>query len=89
MAIGARGGATPIAIGARGGAIIGTIGDTIAIRGFMEYTVYILYSSTLDRFYIGTTDNIIKRIEEHNSNHYKGSFTSKGIPWEFFFQLKA
>ena len=45
------------------------------------YFVYIIYSEKLNRFYIGTTDDLDKRIEQHNSAFYPNSFTSKGIPW--------
>jgi putative endonuclease len=45
------------------------------------FSVYILKSSTLNRFYIGTTDNVQQRINEHNSKAFKNAFTSRGIPW--------
>ena len=44
------------------------------------YTVYILYSQILDRFYVGYTNNIDRRLREHNRK--KGKYTDKGIPWE-------
>ena len=43
------------------------------------YSVYIIYSATLDKFYIGFTGNLPDRITKHN-NISKG-FTSKGKPW--------
>ena len=46
------------------------------------YFVYVIYSVKLNRFYTGTTDDLDKRIEQHNSVFYPNSFTSKGIPWE-------
>ena len=46
------------------------------------YYVYVIYSEKLNRFYTGTTDDLDKRIEQHNSAFYPNSFTSKGIPWE-------
>jgi putative endonuclease len=46
------------------------------------YFVYVIYSVKLNRFYTGTTDDLDKRIEQHNSAFYPNSFTSKGIPWE-------
>ena len=55
----------------------------------MSFFVYIIYSPGLHRFYTGTTDDVTKRIEEHNSDKYHGSFTSKGIPWELFFQIEC
>ena len=59
------------------------------IAFFMPFFVYIVYSPSLQRFYVGTTDDVAKRIEEHNNNKYPGSFTSKGIPWELFFQIEC
>jgi putative endonuclease len=41
--------------------------------------VYILYSSSLNRYYAGSTDEVGKRLIQHNSG--KGNYTSKGIPW--------
>ena len=44
------------------------------------YTVYILYSATLDRYYIGyTSDLITTRLKKHLANH-KG-FTGKQTDW--------
>ena len=45
------------------------------------YFVYIIYSKKLDRYYIGTTDNVDVRFHEHNLGFYGGSYTVKGIPW--------
>ena len=46
------------------------------------YFIYIIYSKKLDRFYVGTTDDVEKRLGEHNSGFYNEAFTVKGIPWE-------
>ena len=43
------------------------------------YTLYILHSETLDRYYVGYTNNIARRLEEHNRK--KGKYTDAGIPW--------
>ncbi len=43
------------------------------------YAVYILYSSKLDKYYIGSSAEVIGRLRRHNSNS-KG-FTSTGRPW--------
>jgi putative endonuclease len=45
----------------------------------MEFFVYILYSERISRYYVGHTDNVSGRIDEHNRG--KGNYTSKGIPW--------
>ena len=44
----------------------------------MPFT-YILYSSKLDKYYIGACIDLERRIREHNSGHSK--FTSTGKPW--------
>ena len=52
------------------------------------FTVYILYSYSLTKFYTGFTSNIEQRIIFHNTgiNH----FSKKGIPWVIVktFELK-
>ena len=46
----------------------------------MPYT-YILYSKSIDKFYIGfTAGELEERLRKHNSNH-KG-FTGKASDWE-------
>ena len=44
------------------------------------YFIYILYSEKLDKFYIGSTENIQERLKKHLSNH-KG-FTAKAKDWK-------
>jgi putative endonuclease len=44
------------------------------------FYIYILYSQSADRYYIGHTDDLVRRIEEHN-NIIKNSYTSKFRPW--------
>ncbi|QAA81747.1 GIY-YIG nuclease family protein [Aequorivita sp. H23M31] len=44
------------------------------------YYLYILYSEHLDRYYIGSTEDISVRLKEHLWNH-KG-FTAKAKDWE-------
>ena len=43
------------------------------------FTVYILYSKSFDRYYVGYTNDLERRISEHNRK--KGKFTDAGIPW--------
>jgi putative endonuclease len=56
----------------------------------MFYT-YILFSKKINKYYVGNTNNIEKRLIEHNRG--KTTFTKTGIPWElkYFetFQTKA
>ena len=47
----------------------------------MPYSVYILYSDILNKFYIGyTVDNLRERLRKHNSNH--SGFTGKIGDWK-------
>ncbi|MBX2907866.1 MAG: GIY-YIG nuclease family protein [Taibaiella sp.] len=45
----------------------------------MSYTVYIIYSPLLDKYYTGHTEDIKKRMNEHNSG--MSTFTSKTNDW--------
>jgi putative endonuclease len=55
----------------------------------MPFFVCIIYSPNLNRFYTGTTEDINRKILEHNSNKYRNSFTSKGMPWESFLEIEC
>ena len=43
------------------------------------YIVYILYSSSIDKYYVGYTNYIERRLSEHNRK--KGKYTDGAIPW--------
>jgi putative endonuclease len=44
------------------------------------FYVYIIYSPSADRYYIGHTNDLIRRVEEHNTV-IKNSYTFKYRPW--------
>ena len=44
------------------------------------YWVYILFSRKLDKYYIGSTNDLHRRLEDHNRG--KTPFTKLGMPWE-------
>ncbi len=46
------------------------------------FYVYIIYSETADRFYIGHTNDPDRRIWEHNTSE-KYKFTARYRPWIF------
>jgi len=46
------------------------------------FYVYILYSQSADKFYVGQTPDVEKRLMEHNNPLEKSKFTAKFIPWE-------
>ena len=53
-----------------------------AIINCPMFYVYILYSQSVDKFYIGQTPDVQKRLWEHNNPVEKSKFTAKFIPWE-------
>jgi len=49
----------------------------------MEYYLYILYSSSLDRYYIGIYHDPEERLKYHNS--FPKGWTVRGCPWRLVF----
>jgi putative endonuclease len=43
------------------------------------YTLYILHSKSVDRYYVGFTNDLERRLSEHN--RIKAKYTDIGIPW--------
>jgi putative endonuclease len=41
--------------------------------------VYVLYSSTRDKYYVGSCEDVDKRLVKHNTNH--SGFTGKTGDW--------
>ena len=48
------------------------------------YYCYILYSPRLDRYYVGSTQDLQDRLARHNAGRSK--YTKVGIPWELVYQ---
>ncbi len=49
----------------------------------MPVFVYAIYSTTSDQIYVGITDNVSRRLNEHNRG--KSKFTQSFIPWILFY----
>ncbi len=47
------------------------------------FSVYILYSESLDSYYIGSTKDIDRRLREHNRG--KSTYTKRGMPWNLVY----
>ena len=43
------------------------------------YTVYVLWSASLRKRYVGSTEDLDKRLAQHNAG--ESVFTKRGIPW--------
>ena len=54
-----------------------------------KHFVYILYSQSIDRFYIGETIDVENRLSEHNTHFFEGSFTSQANDWTVFLTLEC
>jgi len=50
----------------------------------MKYYVYILKSEKVDKTYVGMTNDIERRLKEHNSG--KSIYTKKYIPWKLIYK---
>ncbi len=53
----------------------------------MMFWVYILYSKSSDKYYIGQTSDLVQRLEMHNNHLFEGAFTSLAKDWEIFLQI--
>ncbi|GAB3657562.1 hypothetical protein GCM10028791_30050 [Echinicola sediminis] len=51
------------------------------------FFVYILYSRAIDKFYIGYTSDLDKRLDQHNHHVFKDSFTKRAKDWEIYFSI--
>ncbi len=49
----------------------------------MSFFTYILFSEKLDKFYIGHTIDLERRVNEHNSGFSKS--TQSGLPWKLVY----
>ena len=54
----------------------------------MHY-LYIIYSKTADKFYVGETYDIQARISKHNEHYYSDSFTKITDDWELVFSFSC
>ena len=48
--------------------------------------LYILRSDTKDKIYIGSTNDLERRLEQHNRGHTKS--TKRFVPWSFVYVEK-
>lgn len=49
--------------------------------------VYILYSKSLNRHYVGSCVNLEERMQEHHSKLFKDAFTARADDWQLLFSL--
>ncbi|MEG8948039.1 GIY-YIG nuclease family protein [Rosettibacter firmus] len=47
------------------------------------FFTYIIFSKSKNKFYVGSTNDLSRRLAEHNSGQTKS--TKSGIPWDLVF----
>ena|SRR5687768_6839656 len=50
--------------------------------------VYILYSSSLDKFYTGSCEDFQERIRQHENGYFDQAFTRKATDWLIYLLLE-
>ncbi|MGZ0015839.1 GIY-YIG nuclease family protein [Yeosuana sp. AK3] len=50
---------------------------------------YILFSKTLDQFYIGETEDLEERLIQHNSGFYDSAYTKKASDWVIYHLIEC
>jgi putative endonuclease len=51
----------------------------------MKFFCYIVYSKSIDRYYVGYTGDVDERLKLHNTGHFGGkSYTHITSDWELF-----
>ncbi len=53
------------------------------------FYIYILYSLKANKYYVGLTSDVNRRLEEHNDTSKVNKYTSKYLPWKLvmFFEV--
>jgi putative endonuclease len=56
----------------------------------MQFFCYILYSKSINRYYVGYTSDIEKRLKLHSIGHFGGkSYTCRSNDWEVFLLISC
>ena len=61
----------------------------LAIFFVLKHFVYIIYSKSADKFYVGETPEVETRLLFHNDTEKNTNSTKTGIPWELFWRLEV
>jgi len=55
----------------------------VPLVALMQGFLYILFSNKIDKYYVGSTNDLERRLYEHNIGH--SVFTKTGVPWSLVF----
>ena len=53
------------------------------------FYIYAIYNHEANKFYIGQTENLPKRLDEHNQHTFKGYTARFPGEWKFIYQESA
>ena len=52
-------------------------------------SVYILHSKKLNKFYIGSCENLEQRLTQHLNHQFEKAFTNKADDWVLFYSAES
>ncbi|MDY7394771.1 GIY-YIG nuclease family protein [Aureibaculum sp. 2210JD6-5] len=55
----------------------------------MVHYLYIIFSSSVDKYYIGETYDLNVRLSRHNAHTYKNSFSKIASDWEYCLTMEC
>ncbi|MRT94915.1 GIY-YIG nuclease family protein [Ancylomarina sp. 16SWW S1-10-2] len=55
----------------------------------MEIVVYILYSKSVDRYYVGCSKDFEQRLLLHNDKVFSGSYSTRAKDWGLFYKINC
>ena len=53
------------------------------------FYVYILYCDSIDRYYVGHSNDVSRRLEEHNNPRRTNKYTAKSEGWKLVLTIEA
>jgi putative endonuclease len=54
-----------------------------------NFCVYILYSKIIDQYYIGSTENLEVRLDQHKRHVFQRAFTKRAEDWVIFHLIEC
>ena len=55
----------------------------------MAHFLYIIYSKSIDKFYVGESTDVDFRLNQHNNHHFKMNFTKAANDWTIKLQFRC
>ncbi|MGB0917069.1 MAG: GIY-YIG nuclease family protein [Flavobacteriales bacterium] len=53
------------------------------------FCCYILHSKSIDRYYVGETNSMEERLNQHNHSFFENSYTKQADDWTVVLQLEC